>query len=116
MSGDADQGRGDKSRYVIAAWVSPLLGLLVAAAFWLFSENYHGVRGVRSPAVLAFYLVLIALSAAGTLAATYSLWGIRSWQKGLAIVPGAILGIGINGFNALWGMLAYLVEGKNIGG
>jgi hypothetical protein len=116
MSGETDQGRGGKSRYVFAAWASPLLGMLVAAAFWLFSENYHGVRGVRSPAVLAFYLALIALSTAGTLAAIYSLLGIRSARKALAIVPGALLGVGINGFNVLWGMLAYLLEGKNIGG
>ena len=114
--GDTEQSRSGRPIYVWAAWISPSVGAVIAATLWVLIVNHQGARGERSPSVLLFYIVLLLASAAGGLAAVVSLFGIRSWQDGLSIVPGALLGICINGFLAVVCLLSYVLEGKNLGG
>ncbi len=41
---------------------------------------------------------------------------IRSWRNALFIIPGALVGICINGFNAFMCLYAYALVGRNMGG
>lgn len=116
MNEQTDQGQGSKSKYFMAAWASPLVAAAIATVFWLWVANHEGRRGERLPAVLLFYLILLLASAMGGLAGIFSLFGIRSWRNALSIIPGALLGIGINSFNAFWCLFAYGLEGRNLGG
>jgi len=103
--------------YVKAAWASPLVAVLIAAVFWLWVANHTGGgRGVRPPAVLGFYLSLALASVLGGVAGVFGLFGIRSGRDALVIIPGALLGVCINGFNAFWCLFAYGLEGMNLGG
>jgi hypothetical protein len=107
---------GSMARYVYAAWGSVLVAGVVAAVGWIWIANHQGTRGERLPAVLGFYLALLAVSVAGMLAALYGLFGIRSRRSALIIIPGSLLGICGNGFNAFFCLLAYSLEGMNLGG
>jgi uncharacterized membrane protein len=66
--------------------------------------------------VLLFYLVLLVVSVLGGLAGFVSLVGIQSGRNALVIIPGALLGIGISACNAIVCLLAYALEGENLGG
>jgi uncharacterized membrane protein len=116
MASDADRQSKGQRIYVAAAWASPFSAVVISVALWLWSVNHQGTRGERSPAVLGFYLVLLVVSALVGLAGLISLVGIRSWRNALVIIPGALLGIGVSTSNALMCLLAYALEGKNLGG
>jgi hypothetical protein len=113
---DAGPSRGGRPFFVWVAWPSSAAGVLVAAALWTLVVNHHSARGERPPAVLLFYVVLLLASTAGGLAGVVSLFGVRSWRTALSIIPGAVLGICLNGYLALVCLLAYALEGKNPGG
>jgi lipopolysaccharide export LptBFGC system permease protein LptF len=113
---DTDQRWKGRRIYVLAAWASPLAAVVISVVLWLWFVNHVGTRGERAPAVLLFYLFLLVSSAAGGLAGIISLFGIRSWGNAVLIVPGALLGICINGCNALMCLYAYALEGRNMGG
>jgi hypothetical protein len=66
--------------------------------------------------VLRLYITLLVVSAMGGFAGIFSLFGIRSWRNALVILPGALLGICVNGCNALLCLGAYALEGSNLGG
>jgi hypothetical protein len=68
------------------------------------------------PTVLLFYVVLLLASAAAGPAGVISFFGIRSRRDALSIIPGALLGICINGCVVFMCMAAYLLEGRNLGG
>jgi|SRR5580698_8620970 hypothetical protein len=102
--------------YVVTAWASSLVAVLISVVFWIWVTNHVGMRGQRSRGVLLFSLVLLLTSVAGVLAAAISLFGIRSRRSALLIVPGALLGICINGYNAVMWFLAYALEGTNPSG
>jgi hypothetical protein len=102
--------------YVWAAWASPSVGVAIFVALWVLIVNHQGARGERPPAVLLFYVVLLLSSAAGGLAGVISLFGIRSWRNALSIIPGALLGICINGCLALMCLVRYAYEGTHPGG
>jgi hypothetical protein len=113
-----DTGQEWKGRriYVLAAWASPFAAVVFFTVFWLWGVNHEGRRGERPPAALLFYLLLLSASAVGGLAGVISLFGIRSWRHALLIIPGALLGIFLNGCIALFCYLAYALEGINPGG
>jgi hypothetical protein len=113
---EIDQGGNRRRIFMVSAWASPSVGVVIASVFWLWTEYHHGVRGERPPAVLLFYVVLLLASAAAGLAGVISLFGIRSWRDALSIIPGALLGICINGCVVLMCMLGYLLAGRNLGG
>ena len=102
--------------YLWAAWGSPLVGVCTSVALWQWIMNHPGTRGERPPEALLFYVVVLLASAVGGLAGLVSLFGIRSRRGALLIIPGALLGMGINGCDAFYGLLAYLLEGRNLGG
>jgi hypothetical protein len=102
--------------YAFVAWVSPVVGVVVSLVLWLWIVNHPSVRGERPMPALLFDLSLLVVSAVGGLAAVVSFFGIRSWTSALVIVPGALLGICINGANAVMSYLAYALEGRNLGG
>jgi hypothetical protein len=114
--GDTEQSSGGRPIYVWAAWASPSAGVVIAIALWALVVNHPGARGERPPAVLLLYVVLLLASATGGLAGVISLFGIRSWRNALSIVPGSLLGIGINGYLAFVCLVAYTLEGRNLGG
>jgi hypothetical protein len=116
MEADIDQRWKGRRFYVLAAWASLFAAVVISVVFWLQGVHHAGTRGERPPAVLLFYLFLFLVSAAGGLAGVISLFGIRSWRNALIIIPGALLGICINGFNAFMCLFAYALEGRNIGG
>jgi hypothetical protein len=111
----AERGNGRRI-YVWAAWGSPLVGICTSITLWQWIVNHPGTRGERPPGTLLLYVVVLLVSAVGGLAGLVSLFGIRSRRSALLIIPGALLGTGINGCNAFYGLLAYLLEGKNLGG
>jgi hypothetical protein len=113
---ETDQGGERRRIFKVSAWASPSAGVMIASVFWLWTEYHHGVIGERPPAVLLFYVVLLFVSAAAGLAAVISFFGIRSWRDALSIIPGALLGICINGCVVLMCMIDYVVEGKNLAG
>jgi hypothetical protein len=113
---NASQRPAGRRLYVVAAWASPAVALVLALAFWLWSMNHQGQRGDRSTAALLFYLFVFAASTAGGLAGAVSLFGIRSWRHALLILPGAALGVCANGYLAVIGLLSYALEGRNLGG
>jgi hypothetical protein len=102
--------------YVLAAWTSPLIAAVISLILWQWFVHHEGRRGEQATGVLVFYLFLLLTSALGGLAAVSSFFGIRSWRNALSIVPGALLGICINGYNAVMCLLAYALEGRNLGG
>jgi hypothetical protein len=105
--------------YVWAAWASPSAGVAIFVALWVLNVIEQGARGKLPPAVLLLSVVLLFLSSvAGGLAGVISLFGIRSWRNALSIIPGALLGICINGFLALicLVMCAYAYQGRPPGG
>src|SRR5437868_1287403 len=116
MERDADQRWKGQRIYVMAAWASPFTAVVISVALWLWFVNHQGTRGERSPAALLFYLTLFLVSTLGGLAGFIGLIGVRSWRNALLIIPGALLGICISGYNALMCFLAYALEGKNLGG
>jgi hypothetical protein len=116
MSGHTGQGPGSGSRYGTVAWSSALTAVVIAAVVWLWIVIHQGKRGERPGAVLLFYLILLLASAVAGLAGVFSLFGIRSWRNALSIVPGALLGISINSFNAVLCYYAHALEGTNPGG
>jgi uncharacterized membrane protein len=123
IQGDATQqqpqsgaSRGGLPFYVWAAWTSPAAGVVVAATLWALMVNHQGARGERPPAVLLVYVLLLLASTAGGLAGVISLFGVRSWRNALSIIPGAVLGICLNGYLAVVCLLGYALEGKNLGG
>src|SRR4051794_38404733 len=90
---NANQSPGGRRFYVVAAWASPAVAMVLALAFWLWVMNHEGRRGDRPTAALLFYLFVFAASTVGGLAGAVSLFGIRSWWHALLILPGAALGI-----------------------
>jgi hypothetical protein len=116
VSGNPDQGRGRQSLYLWSAWTSPVAGGVLAVTFWLFAAHHQGVRGERPPAVLLVYGVHIAASAAAGLAGAVGFFGIRSWRDARSIIPGALLGVGINGCLTLLALYGYALVGRNLGG
>jgi len=117
MHSNADQRWNEGRRiYFGAAWASALTAVVISVAMWVWFMNHHGTRGERSPAVLLFYLTLLSVSALGALAGLFSLFGTRSWRHALVILPGALLGICVSGNNAVLCLLAYALEGRNLGG
>ncbi len=114
--GDTEQGRGGRPIFVLMAWASPSAGVGIAIAFWELSVNYPRAQFERPPALLVLYVVLVLANAAGGLVGAISLFGIRSWRNALSIIPGAVLGISINGLLAFLCLLAYEFEGKKLGG
>jgi hypothetical protein len=116
MLKDTAQGWKGRRIYVLAAWASPLAAVVFIVVFWLWGVNHEGKRGERPPAALLFYLLLLSASAGGGLAGVISLFGIRSWRHALCILPGALLGIFLNGCVALFCYLGYRLEGVNPGG
>jgi hypothetical protein len=116
MEKETDQRRKGRRIYVLAAWASPLAAVLISVVLWLWFVNHVGTRGERAPAALLFYLFLLLASAVGGLAGVMSLFGIRSRRSALCIIPGALLGICINGCNALLCLYAYALEGRNMAG
>ena len=105
-----------RRKYVLAAWTSVAIAVVTFALDWLVIANHVGGRGQRPPGMLLFYVVLMVVSGAGILAGVFSFFGIRSWQNASSIIPGALLGICANGFNAVGCLLAYALEGRNLGG
>jgi hypothetical protein len=108
--------RKKRSAYVFVAWASPCVGVAISVAFWVWTVNHVGTRGERASTVLLLYLILLLASLAGVLAAVISLFGIRSRWNALLIVPGALLGTCLNGYNAAMWFLSYALEGRNPGG
>ena len=102
--------------YLWAAWASPSAGVVLAVTFWLLAPNEQGVRGERPPAVLLFYGILTVGSAACGLAGAVGFFGIRSWRDAWSIIPGALLGVCINGSLTLMALYAYALVGRNLGG
>jgi hypothetical protein len=116
MQRDTDQMWKGRRFYVLAAWASTFAGVVLSVVFWLWMTNHEGRRGERPPTVLLFYLLLLLASAVGGLAGVVSLVGIRSWRHALFIIPCALLSICINGYVAIMCLLAYALEGVNLGG
>ncbi len=116
MEKETDQRWKGRRIYVLAAWASPLAAVVISAVLWLWFANHLGTRGERASAVLPFYLFLLLASAVGGLAGVISLFGIPSRRSALCIIPGALLGICINGCNAFMCLLAYALEGRNMAG
>jgi hypothetical protein len=116
MSGQTDQGGGDSFRQVVAAQVSALAALALAALLWTFLLLHDFRKGERPPAVLLFYVAILLANAAGALAGVYSLFGIRSWWTARSILPWALLGMGLNAFNACCCWLYFVFEGANFQG
>jgi hypothetical protein len=116
MQSTTDPRWNDRRYYVWAAWASTLVAVVVSVVVWLWITNHEGRRGERVPAVLLFYLVLLSASAVGGLAGVVSLFGIRSRRHAISIIPGALLGICINGYVVFICLLAYALEGRNLGG
>ena len=106
----------DRRIYIVAAWASLLVAIVISIVMWQWIVNHEGSRGERAPAVLLFYLVLLLVSVVGGLAAAISLFGVRSWRNALLIIPGALLAVCINAYNAFICLLAYALEGSNLGG
>jgi hypothetical protein len=102
--------------YVWAAWASLFVGIVISIIFWLWLGYHEGRRGERLPGVLLFYLILLFTSVVAGLAGIFSLFGVRSRQDALLIIPASLLGVGINGYNAFMCYLAYALEGMNLGG
>jgi uncharacterized membrane protein len=113
METNTDQEWKGRRFFLWTAWASPLAALVIAVVLWVWFANHQGKRGERQPAVLVFYLILLGASAAGALTGIVSLLGIRSWRSALYIVPGALLGIGINAFPSFY---AHALDGVNLGG
>jgi hypothetical protein len=111
-----DQGGNRRRICMVSAWASPSAGVVIASVLWVWTEYHHGVRGERPPAVLLFYVVLLLASAAAGLAGVMSFFGIRSGRDALSIIPGALLGLCINGCVVFVCLLGYLLEGRNLGG
>jgi peptidoglycan biosynthesis protein MviN/MurJ (putative lipid II flippase) len=112
----SQNGKGRRI-YVLAAWASLLAGIIIALVLWLWMENYQGARGQRPIGILLFYLVLLLANVAGFLAGLVSLiLGVRSRREALLIIPAAVLGICSNGYCAGIWLLAFLLEGRNLGG
>jgi hypothetical protein len=108
-----------KSRriYVLAAWASPFVAIVISVTLWVWIVHLdEGKIGERAPGVLLLYLILLLASGVGGLAAVFSLFGIRSWRNAANIIPGALLGICINGVNIVVCLLAYAYEGRNPSG
>jgi hypothetical protein len=116
MATNTDLPSKGRRIYVFAAWASPLAALAIAGVFWLWIASHQGTRGERQPAVLLFYVILLAASALAGLAGVFGLFGIRSWSNALLIVPGTLLGVGLSGCNIVMCLLAYALEGRNLGG
>ncbi len=114
-AGTEERGKARRI-YVLAAWGSPFAGACISVALWQWIVNHPGTRGERPPGVSFFYLILLVASAVGLLAGLVSLFGIRSRQSALIIIPGAVLGICINSFTAFYSYFAHALEGVNLGG
>jgi|SRR5580692_4661613 hypothetical protein len=105
-----------RTTYVLMAWASSLVAVVISVVFWIWIANHVGMRGERPRGVLFFSLLLFSASVAAGLAAAVSLFGIRSRQSALLIIPGALFGILLNAYNAVMWFLAYALEGTNPGG
>jgi hypothetical protein len=116
MEKNTDQMGKGRRICVLAAWASPVAAAVISVVLWLWFENHEGKVGERESAVLNSYLILLFASGVGGLAAVISLFGIRSWRNALSVIPGALLGICINGANAFMCLLAYALEGRNPSG
>jgi hypothetical protein len=90
-------------KYLLLAWGSLAASLLVLVTLLLCLLPHESGRsgGERPAAVLVFYVLMDLLSVGGVVAGIWSLFGIRSWRTALLIVPGALAGICMGGFNAL---------------
>jgi hypothetical protein len=115
-AGSVASGGRCRSLYFWLAWASPAAGVVLAVILTLFAANQQGVRGERPPAVLLFYGVLSAAGAAGGLAGVVAFFGIRSWRGARSIIPGALLGVCINGCITLMALYAHALVGQNLGG
>jgi hypothetical protein len=96
---DNDRSRVARSGCVWLAWGSLLSGLVMVAALSLpelnmvqFPPDDQG----KHPGEAKYFEVLFVASVAGGLAGIASLGGVRSKRRALRIIPGALLGIGIN--------------------
>lgn len=87
--------------YVVTAWGSWFVAVVVAVVLHLWFDQHHGMRGERDSGVLLVYLLLLVASVVAFFAACISLVGVRSWRSAAVILPGALLGIGLNGFSAV---------------
>ena len=116
MEKEAHQKWKSRRIYVFTAWASVALAIVISVALLLLIATHQGKRGERPTAVLLFDLFLLLASMVGGLMGIYSLFGIRSWRNALVIIPGAVLGIGINVCNAFFSFFAYALEGRNLGG
>jgi hypothetical protein len=103
---------GGRPIYFWAAWASPSVAAVISLVFWLWLRNHAGVRGEKPLSAMLFYVLLFLASAVGGVTAVISLFGIRSPRNALNIIPGALLGICINGANTSYCCLAYLFEGR----
>jgi len=106
-----DRVRGARSFWVWLAWGSVLSGLAVVAALLLeeldlvrFPPDDRGMH----PGEAKYYEILFVASVAGGLAAIASLSGVRSKRRALSIIPGALLGLGIN---VLAAFISYIARG-----
>jgi hypothetical protein len=106
----------DRRIYVSTAWASLLAGVLISSVFWLWIVHHEGRRGERPSGALLFYIVLLLASVLSGLAGILGLFGIRSGRDALLILPGGLSGIAINGYNIVMCLLAYALEGGNLGG
>ena len=104
--GDAGQSGVGRPIYVWSAWASPIVGVAVFVALWVLL-NQLVATGERRP----LFVVLLLTSAAGGLAGVIGLSGIRSRRDALTIIPGALLGICINGCIGLMCLACYAYEG-----
>jgi hypothetical protein len=100
----SDGQRGFPWFYGWAAWGSAfspvaLWGMVVAAPH---------------PISTGLFAVTLLFGLAGLLAAALSLFGIRSWRSALIIIPGAVLGVWLNGYLAFLSVFAIGMSGKRI--
>jgi hypothetical protein len=113
---EAEEMWTNRKIHVWAAWASLVVGIVISVIFWQWVINHEGRRGERPLGVLLFYLILLITSVVAGLAVVFGLFGIRSRRDALHIIPASLLGIGINGCNALMCYLAHALEGMNLGG
>ena len=106
----------DRRIHVSAAWASLVAGVLISSVFWLWIVSHEGRRGERPSGALLLYIILFLASVLGGVAAILSLFGIRSRRDALLILLGALPGIAVNGWNVVLCLLAYALEGRNMGG
>jgi hypothetical protein len=107
ISSLVDQKSKDDRVYILAAWASPLVG--IAAVVILFNFERLGMKGSNE---LISCGLLALLSAGGGLTGLFSLFGVRSRWKALLIIPGALMGICINGYISFLMLAAFSGIGR----